>query len=120
MSLAEAASVGCWLVTAPPLKGQAWHLRLDSAGWRADSVVSLRHAMSIEAGRQFGGGGLWHKSLRYADSIEVTFGMAPPGEFMLRLAPSGGGLGGSAWRVWDVGPESLVGSAALTPTTCAT
>lgn len=113
--------MGCWLVTAPLLKGLAWHLRLDSSGWRADSVVSLRIARSMEASKRFGGGGFWHKSVRYPDSIEVTFGMAPPGGFMLRLAPGENGLRGSAWVVQDVDPMDVaIGVAELSPAPCAT
>jgi hypothetical protein len=121
MSALETSAVGCWLVAAPQLGGQAWHLRLDSVAWRTDSVVCLRGAVSIQASRHVGTRGFWLKSLRYPDSVEVTLGMVPGDAMMLRLAPGRGGLRGSAWGLEDVAPmESLIGPAELIPAPCAT
>jgi hypothetical protein len=89
--------------------------------WHADSAVSLRRAVSIQASKHFGTRGFWLKSLRYPDSLEVTFGMVPGNAIMLRLAPETGGLRGSAWGLGDVAPmESLIGAAELIPASCAT
>ena len=122
MSTLEATAAGCWLVTAPTVKGQTWHLHLDSAGWRADSAVSLRTATSIDAPKQFGGGrAFWMRSIRYPDSLEVNFGFVPGNAMMLRLAPGMGGLRGTAWGLEDVAPmQFLIGPAALAPAPCAT
>ena len=119
MSVLEASGAGCWLVIAPALDHKTWHLRLDSAGWLADSGVSLRKATSPDAGQRLGGGGEWQRSPRYSDSIEVSFGALDA--FMMRLAPAKTGLRGSAWNVGDIAPfESFVGPAQLIRSPCAT